>query len=262
MTCWLSNFVCLLLWRATPEGRVAGVPGIMSHERAPPQGLPVRTSSPEDCDPCQRPQARAHWVLAQCWSPMHSIYWMSEWSKERSWWLLRALCLDLELKRNKNMLSLWISLKWLKRSHPVRSLKLSINDATSAWEPASHRNKNLTAEEDRNSLCCSCCRSKDVVTCLCSWWIVAPTSPTSSNQCSHSYATKGTNHSVPNSCPVLASLLESLKEKCFPSSPGRLFLLQGTSSLMSGGEKKSSRKNQKPGLNRQLSQAPLLAAHI
>lgn len=80
------------------------------------------------------------------------------------------------------------------------------------------------------------------------------------DQCSKP-STEG--HELPNSCHCLTSSPEISREKYFPPSPGRLFLLEGTSSLRSiKVEKKTSRKIKEPGINRQRPQAPLRTAHI
>lgn len=65
-----------------------------------------------------------------------------------------------------------------------------------------------------------------------------------------------TKHSSPNSCHFLTFPTGNSREKHFPPSPGRLFLLEATSSLRSIKErgKKISRKNKEPEMNRQHSQ--------
>ena len=62
---------------------------------------------------------------------------------------------------------------------------------------------------------------------------------------------------LPKELLLSNSLPENSRGKYFLPSPGRLFLLEATSSLRSIKErgKKTSRKNKEPGVNRQPSQA-------
>lgn len=56
-----------------------------------------------------------------------------EWSKDRSQWLIRTLCLGLEADRIENMWPSWILLVrfiGLKRLEHVKSLKLSLYNST------------------------------------------------------------------------------------------------------------------------------------